>query len=163
MTLTVEDGSIVANADSYGTLEDYQAYAAARGWTVRDTDEEDEQDLRRAFDVINRGWTYRGVEVDADNQVGAWPRYIPNGRFEYVVPSDDIPQKIIDAQFEIAHMILGGLDPLATIKGVVKSAGAGPARVEFLGGQGKPRLVAVEGLLRPFIVSGAGQTAMMRA
>nr|WP_309504290.1 DnaT-like ssDNA-binding protein [uncultured Roseovarius sp.] len=162
MTLTVEDGSIVANADSYVTLDAYHAYGEARGWTFRDTDSEDEADLRRGFDALNRNWSYRGAQVDDLAQVGAWPRYIPDGRMRYAVPSDSIPADIQNAQFELAYLIKGGLDPFATLSGVVKSASAGPARVEFLGGQGRPSLTAVNGLLRPYLLVGAGQSRAVR-
>lgn len=162
MALTVETGAIVSGADSYVALAAYQAYGTARGWTLRDTDDEDEVDLRRAFDAINRNWTYLGVKVDADAQVGAWPRYIALDRAGYSVPSDSIPQAIQDAQCELAYLGKGGLDVFATQEGVVKSAGAGPARVEFLGGQGRPRLVAVSGLLRPYLADGTGQRNVVR-
>lgn len=163
MTLTVEDGTIVANADSYVSLAVYQAYGSARGWTLRDTDADDEVDLRRAFDAINRLWEYKGEEVDLLNQVGKFPRYIIKNRWEYVTPANDIPAKVKDAQCELAYLVKGGLDPFATVDGVIKSAGAGPARVEFMGGASTPRLVAIEGLLAPYMRAGRGQVTMERA
>lgn len=154
MSLTVEDGTLVAGADSYVTLAEFQSYAANRGWTLRGTDPEDEIDVRRAFDVVNRQWQYIGDEVGA--QVGAWPRSHPD------FDANEIPQQIKDAQCEVAYLIRGGLNPLATVKGVVKSAGAGPARTEFLGGLSTPRLVAVEGLLRRYLAVGQGQVRVVR-
>lgn len=162
MTLTVEDGSIVAGADSYVTLAQYEAYGAARGWTLRDTDENNEIDLRRAFDAINRNYSYIGVEVDEAEQVGAWPRYIVKDRFEYVVAANTIPADIQNAQMEMAYLIKGGLDPFATLNGVVAKAVAGPVEVEYLGGQGRPSLTAINGLLRPYLLAGEGQARLVR-
>lgn len=166
MALTVEDGSIVAGADSYVTLDTYQAYAIARGWATG-TETEDEINLRRAFDIINRNWRYRGEAVDYDNQVGAFPRYIVKSRWEYVTPADEIPQRVKDAQCELAYLVKGGLDPFETISGVVGTtrAKAGPVETEttYLGGLSKPRIVAVEGLLAPFLLAGYGQVRAVRA
>lgn len=165
MALTVEDGTIVASADSYVALEVYQAYGAAHGWTLGDTDAADEINLRRAFDAINRKWAYKGEPVDENTQVGAFPRYIIKSRFEYVTPADEIPQKIKDAQCELAYLIQGGLDVFATIE--TSSTGnmikVGPITIEDETlPTGRARVVAVEGLLRPFLSAGAGQIALMR-
>lgn len=166
MVLTVETGSIVAGADSYVTLAVFEAYATSRGWTVADTDAANEVNLRRAFDVLNRKYAYRGEKVDEGAQIGAWPRYIVKSRWEYVTPANDIPQAVKDAQCELAHLIQGGLDPFATVAGVVLSerSKAGPVEVEttYTGGLSTPRIVAVEGLLAPFLASGRGQAAMVR-
>lgn len=166
MALTVETGSIVAGADSYVELATYQAYGAARGWTLTGTDATDEANLVRAFDAINRLWVYKGEPVDEDHQVGAFPRYIIKSRWEYVTPADEVPQKVQDAQCELAYLIQGGLDPFATIEAnttgeLIK---VGPITLDTeTTGTGKPRLIAVEGLLRPYLLAGAGQVALSRA
>ena len=152
MALTITAGA--ANADSYVALDAYQAYGAARGWTLGDSDEADEINLRRAFDGLNRNWTYRGAVVDAD-QVGAFPRDLWTG----------IPQAIKDAQCELAYQVQAGVDVFATIgtsttRDMTK---IGPITLdEDTLPTGKPRVVAVEGLLRPYLGAGAGQIALMR-
>lgn len=161
MALTVETGSVVASADSYVTLEEYEAYGAARGWTLRDTDAANEQDIRRGYDVLNRKWAFRGEQVNEDVQTGEFPRYIVKNRFEYVVPADDVPQRVKDAQCELAYIIKSGTDPLATITQSTTRKKVGPIEVETVP-TGTPRLVAVEGLLRPYLSAGAGQVALVR-
>lgn len=154
MSLTVETDDIVANADSYVTLDAYQAYGAARGWTLGDDDAADEINLRRAFDGINRNWTYRGVPNDAD-QVGAWPRSIAEG----------IPQRVKDAQCELAYQIQGGLNVFATIGSSTTASmiKVGPITIEDETlPTSKPRVVAVDGLLRPYLAAGTGQIKMVR-
>ena len=154
MALTVEDGTIVANADSYIALADYQAYGVARGWTLGDDDAADEINLRRAFDGINRNWTYRGSPL-TDTQTGAFPR----------TGVDGIPQRIKDAQCELAYQVQGGLDLFATIEGSTTSEmiKVGPITIdEETLPTGRPRVVAVDSLLRPYLGAGAGQIALMR-
>lgn len=153
--LVIEDGSIVAGADSYVTVLEYQTYAAARGWVTGEDDAADEVVLRRAFDAINRNWQYRGATMAAD-QAGAWPRTIEAG----------IPQRVKYAQSEMAHLIQGGADPMATITGTASrvKAKAGPVETEteYLGGLASARYTAVDGLLRPYLLAGAGQIQLMR-
>lgn len=162
MSLTVEDGTVVSGADSYVTLSAYQAYGAALGWALGDTDAADEINLRRAFQTVNRQWSYLGVKAD-EGQAGEFPRYIAESNTN----SDEIPQEVMDAQCELAFLIQGGLDPFATVSGVVAStkAKAGPVETEttYLGGLSTSRIVAVEGLLRPYLASGRGQVVLRRA
>lgn len=162
MALIVETGAVVANADSYVTLAAYQAYGAARGWTLGADDAADEVNLRRGYDTLNRNWTYIGYEVDVIDQTGAFPRYISTGRYETEIPADSIPKDVQDAQCELAYLIQGGADPFATYEGAVARAKAGPVEVEYVGGKTKPRFTAVEGLLRRYLEVGAGQANMVR-
>jgi len=163
MALTVEDGTIVSGADSYVTLAEYQEYGAARGWTLGDADADDEKNLRRGFDAINRKWEYIGEKVDPIYQQPAFPRYIIKDRFEYVVPANEIPWQVKDAQCELAYLIQGGLDLFETFSGAVKREKIDVIEVEYAGGgQGMSRAIAVEGLLRPFLSAGPGQSAMQR-
>lgn len=154
MTLTVEDGTGLAAADSYVTLAAYQAYGAARGWTLGADDAADEVSLRRAFDGINRLWAYLG-EAETDDQAGAFPRTLWAG----------VPGRVKDAQCELAYQVQGGLDVFATITSSKtmerKKVGPIETEVETLP-TGKPRVEAVTTLLRPYLGAGAGQIALLR-
>lgn len=154
MALTVETGVIVAGADSYVALTVYHAYAAARGWTMGADDAADEVNLRRAFDGINRLWSYLG-ELENSEQPGAFPRSLWDG----------VPQKVQDAQCELAYLIQGGLDPFATIDSSATSETIKVGPISIGGDSqptGRPRIVAVEGLLRPHLGAGPGQARMAR-
>ena len=153
MTLTVEDGSVVAGADSYVATADYQAYGSARGWTLEGGDNGDEINLRRAFDAINRIWSYPGTKVNAA-QTGAFPRTSFT-----LIPSD-----IKNAQMELAYLIQGGLDPFASIEQGIGEVRAGPVSVKYdFGGADSERLVAVEGLLAPYLKYSGSQRGLVRA
>lgn len=161
MALTVTVGN--ASADSYATLAEYQAYVVDVGKAASGTDATDEANLRRAAQYLDRHYTFVGTR-QYQTQALAWPRLVNELVKDWPINPDTVPQDIKDAQMEIAHLLQGGLDPFATIKGTIKSAGAGPARVEFLGGSGKPQLVAIEGLLAPYLAGGApGQVRLVRA
>lgn len=154
MVLTVETGAIVAGADSYVSLAVYQAYGAARGWTMGADDTADEVNLRRAFDGINRLWSYLG-ELESSDQPGAFPRSLWDG----------VPRKVQDAQCELAYLIQGGLDPFATIDSSATSETIKVGPISIGGDSlptGRPRLVAVEGLLLPYLGAGPGQVHMVR-
>lgn len=100
MSLIIEDGTIVAGANSYTTDAELVAYAAARGKTLPAT--EAERDILQvlATDWMN-GKTYKGLYVDADNQYMPFPR---SNIWAYgrTINSATIPKEIKWAQMEAA-------------------------------------------------------------
>ena len=108
MALIVETGAIIAGADSYVAATDCDTYHAARGntaWTG--TDAVKEYALRKAVAYLDGHYRNRlkGVMVDPINQLLAWPRYdvVIDG---VILASDTIPQKLKDAQCELALIAL---------------------------------------------------------
>ena len=73
MTLVIEDGTIVADANSYTTDVEFVAYAAARGLDIPAL--EADRDILQvlATDWLN-GKEYKGLYVDADTQFMPFPR-----------------------------------------------------------------------------------------
>jgi len=159
MALDVTVGG--ASSNSYGTHAAFELYRDARGWTDTGTDATDEINLIKATDHLDRAHAFTGYAANETQRL-KWPRVTSILVDGWSFDSDEIPQDIIDAQFELAYLIQLGLNPAKTIAGTVKSAGAGPARVEFLGGMAKPRIVAIEGLLRPYLTHGASQVRAIR-
>jgi hypothetical protein len=155
MTLETALGS--TSTDSYGTLLEYQAYGVARGWTLGVDDSADEVNLRLSFDAINRNWSYSGYPVDQAVQAGAWPRYdvvLTNG---YVQPSDMVPRNVINAQFELAYLLQGGLviSPTISESTTSQSLTVGPISISSDSlPTGAPRVSAVDVLLGPFLAVG---------
>lgn len=154
------------SADSYATLAEYQAYGAAQGWTLAGTDAADEVNLRRSAAYIDRNHSFIGMQ-QYQFQARDWPRLVNQLVDDWPIDPDTVPQAIKDAQCELAYLIQGGLDPFATVEGVVRSEGSevGPVKesITYAGGKARPRLVAIEGLLRPYLATGAGQSRMVRA
>jgi hypothetical protein len=153
-----------ASADSYDTLAAYQTYATARGWTLEDTDEANEVNLRSGAQYLDRAHRFVGIK-QYQTQARSWPRLVGGLVDDWPIDPDTIPNAIIHAQFEVAYLIQGGLDPFATIETSKtkerKKVGPIETEVETIP-TGKPRLVAIEGLLRPYVIGGAGQVSLVR-
>lgn len=108
MTIVVEDGSIVAGANSYVSAADLTAYATTRGITlITDPD----QLLIKAMDYIE-SLSYKGTK-QTRNQPLEWPRYnvFIDG---YYVQTSFIPQQLKNGEMETAIAIDQSEDPLAT-------------------------------------------------
>lgn len=99
MDLVIENGTIVAGANSYLTLVDAQAFISARGL---DDSSMTEELMIQAYDYVNSfEQHYQGSRVSAD-QTGSFPRYnvCING---FSLASDSIPQQLKDAQSYAAY------------------------------------------------------------
>lgn len=153
-----------AATDTYGTLAAYEAYATAQGWTLEATDAANEVNLRRAAIVLDRKHSFIGMQ-QYQFQARAWPRLVNGLVNDWPIDPDTIPQDVINAQFEVAYILQGGVDPLATIetsttRDMIK---VGPITLDAQTlPTSSPRLVAIAGLLRPYIKAGAGQIALQR-
>ena len=102
MTLIVEDGTGVADANSYGATQELKDYLALRGNEALDllTDPELEPLLVRATDYIELRWSskFKGQVLDSDQDL-SFPRTAFNGLperlkracFEYAVIANDGP------------------------------------------------------------------------
>jgi hypothetical protein len=103
MSLIIEDGTGVENADSYATLAELATYATSRGVTLSGNDAAKEVLLRQAADYLETlEHKYKGSRVDTD-QALAWPRsdvYLYGSSTE--LPEDEIPALLIKAQCQLA-------------------------------------------------------------
>jgi len=112
MALIVEDGSVVANAESYISVANADTYIASylnsSTWTAQSTASK-ERFLRRATQYVDNryGPDFSGDRVDSD-QVLDWPR--ANASIEgYLFESDAIPQQLKDAVCEVATKLNDGV------------------------------------------------------
>lgn len=166
MAFTVEDGSIVENANSYISLADARAYALDRNLTLPTDDTECEQALVRGADYIDGYYSgrFQGRTVDED-QTMAWPRYpvYIEGR---LISYTSIPAQVKAAQVHAAVAIADDieLEPAATPAPVIREK-VGSLETEYAstGGSGSivPRVTAVERLLRPYLI-GSGRVVAVR-
>ncbi len=149
-------------ADSYATLAEYTARAAAMGWTLEDTDAANEANLRRAAIVMDAQYEFVGLK-QYQFQARDWPRLFSGLVDGWPIDPDTVPQAIKDAQMELAYALQGGTDPLASLDARIKSERVGALETEYLGGLGLPRVTAVDRILRGYTLSGAGQARAVRA
>lgn len=109
MAIVVEDGTVVAGANSYITRASAIAYAAARGVTLADTTATDVL-IVKAFDYLESLRSqFKGELVEYD-QPAAWPR--AGATIEgYDWSNDEIPRQVIAAQCALVVEINAGEDP----------------------------------------------------
>lgn len=174
MTLVITPGA--ADADSYFTLDEANAYFTARGvatWTGTDTVKENA--ARRGTTYLDNQYRGRWVGVrSVEAQVLGWPRrdgvrgwgypLLDLDGFDIAV--DAIPQQIKTAAMEAALLMLTGvnMEPRLERGGQIKSIGksVGPLRKDITYMDGAPavdRFTAIEGLLRGLVTSVPGATS----
>lgn len=159
------------SADSYATLAEYTARAAAMGWTLGVTDAANEVNLRRAAVALDASHTFRGIK-NTVAQAREWPRFDSAGYagiavFDpYLITPETIPPAIKEAQMELAFILQGGVDPLATVEAPIKreekQVGSLRTETEYAGYKATPRVTAVERILRPYLAVGPGQARAVR-
>jgi len=157
MALTVEDGTGLANADSYISVADALAYHDARGntnWATITTLEQ-EQAIRRATDFMQQVYSWKGSRK-TDTQALAWPRYYVERDNGYY-PSDSVPNEVKNACAELAFKAAGG-DLSPDIAQRVIREKIGPIEVEYDKNSVQfTTYRAINNLLSPFL-NGLGGT-----
>lgn len=109
--LIIEDGSIVANANSLVTDEEYKAFAKIDGYSIPSTQPDREAQLAKAYKFNNQNNEdkLQGSRVSPQIQTGMVPR---NGMvaYEEYVDGNVIPQDFKVAQMLTALAIESGVD-----------------------------------------------------
>ena len=148
MALIVENGSNIANADSYISQADAVTLAAKYGWDFPD-EAGSEIPLRNAALYLEKYRNnYQGSKVYSDQSL-QWPRdpvYIDD---VYNEP-DVIPQALINAQVAIASAIHDGANIFGTSFGNVTSRSVGDVSVTT-GNNGSISNAAYMGIVNEFL------------
>jgi len=109
MALIIEDGSVVANANSYVTRAAYIAYAASIGVTIVSDATADEQLVKAAMFIDRHEANFHGTRSTRDQDM-AFPRFgLPLIDGWYWTTSE-IPTQLIKAQCEYALDINAAID-----------------------------------------------------
>jgi hypothetical protein len=150
MAIIVEDGTEVAGANSYVSVADLEAYAAARGITLV---ADPEILLIRAMDYIE-SLSYCGSKLSL-SQTLQWPRYgvWVDG---YPYPVNTIPTELKNALMQTALSIDAGVDPLSTIPRVIHSASVGPMSVTYEDGSHTETIRSINAYISKLIACHAG-------
>ena len=133
MTLIVEDGTQVANSNTYVSDIEYSAYAAARGKTIGSDSVAREIELIKAMDYIeSHRRQFKGNKVAFDQSL-QWPRYsvFIDG---FSIDSDAIPQELKNAEMETAIAINSFEVLNSGANQNVKSEELGQMKVEYFNG-----------------------------
>lgn len=132
MALIIEDGSIVAGANSYITVAEYNAWADARFGASRSTapatDAEAEQLILRAMDYFE-GQNFQGELVEKGQPL-QWPRawVCIDG---YVVETNEIPPEVKNSIYELSYAEEQGSSELSAVSQKVKRKKAGSVEIEY--------------------------------
>lgn len=145
MTIVVEDGSKVIDANSYASEEDLIAYATARGITLTG---DKEVLLIKAMDYID-SLNFLGIKSTKD-QTLQWPRYDVwvDG---FMINSNEIPKYLKNALLETAISIDQSVDPLQNVDRLTISETVGPISVTYKSGQDSTIVKRINAQLRKLL------------
>lgn len=154
-TIVVEDGSIVASANSYVTEAELTTFATDRGITISGTNADL---LINSMDYIETR-EFKGLKRTRD-QALQWPRtdvYIDG----YYVNADSIPQDLKNAQMQTALSIDAGNSPAAVIDQKALKEKVDVIEVEYSQGSSANSIdPRINYWLRKLILSGGGLRAV---
>lgn len=152
MALIVEDGTLVANANSYVNLTVARAYALARGVTLSADDTIADVLAIKAMDYIEvERARFKGTLVDS-TQALQWPRQdVTIDGFLLAITA--MPQTLLDAQCQamMDTAVLDDLSPIGTGKEVLEEK-VDVIQVKYAergSSAPQPVLVKTENLLAP--------------
>lgn len=152
MALIVEDGSGVANANTYADLAFIREYAAARGAVLSDDDTVLEPVVIRVMDYIESR-CFNGVRIFVDGL--SFPRggIVVDG---VEIPANAIPAGLKRAEAQLViDVAINGIDlmPSANSAAQVKREKVGPLETEYFAADaiGAPDIPLAAALLAPFM------------
>lgn len=106
--MIIEDGSIVANSDSYVSRADYIAYALSFGIVITDAVAADYELVKAAQFIGSHEGKLKGYLVDRDQSM-SFPRYnLFIDGFSWA--SNEIPRQVILCQMALAMDVNAGID-----------------------------------------------------
>lgn len=168
MTLIVEDGSIVANANAYVDVADCASYHASRGNVFASSpDELAEQAIIRAtsyIDLYYKGrWGGRKVERTQSLQ---FPRFGLTDEDGFEVPYDEVPKEIVSATCEAALIELttpNSLTPAYSggrlvLSSSVSAGGVSSSKTYSESSERRQTITIIEDYLKSYAESGYNTT-----
>jgi hypothetical protein len=162
-TLIVEDGTIVANANSYVTMEEAVAYHSDMGnsaWTTASSSPDDDRitALIRGARYIDMKYLWPGTKTGEREQSLMWPREDVYDREGWLIEDNEIPIEVKRAQMEAAlREVLnpGSLAPDVTASERVLREKIGPMEVQYADSGDPnsviPSITAIDDILAPIL------------
>lgn len=153
ISIVVEDGSNVENANAYVTVSDARTYAANRGVTLSAVDDEIAAFVIKASDYLESlASKYQGVETYFDQSL-QWPRagvYVNDNE----LPSNSIPKQLKAAQCALVIAQHQGIElqPNVVPSNYVVREKVGPLETEYADPTKVgvlPTMTSVDALLSP--------------
>lgn len=161
MSLTIEDGTGVAGADSFASVAEARAFAAARGLTLPADDADVEPLLVKAADFI------LGLENQMRGDRTTSTQRLPFPRYDVVLPGGynlnpyEIPAQVKEAQMRLAvDANSNDLNPNGTGQEVIRKK-VGPLETQYAEKGSTtvtPEFNAAMDLLKPLLLPMGGFT-----
>jgi hypothetical protein len=155
ITITVEDGSVVDNANSYVSLIDLQTYATDNGYTISSDDDVVSRAILLACDFLN-GLDYIGSPAETYRAM-AFPRTT------IVELENIVPEQLIKAQcYLTCNALTSDIELFSTDSGtgnkgvkmekvsVLQTEYFEGLREDYLSAQGNKKYPYIWNLLKPF-------------
>ncbi|URA06799.1 virion protein [Xanthomonas phage Langgrundblatt1] len=161
IVITVEDGTGVANANSYVSVADVKAYAEQRGVSLPSTDDEIAAMIIKATDYLESfACKYQGRKTDCAQSL-QWPRTGVVMCCEDF-PSNQIPKQLKSAQASAVLIQNEGLvlQPNVTAQDYVIEETVGPITTKYanpIQAGISATFTALESLLEPLFFASCGQ------
>lgn len=167
VTLIVEDGTIVAGANSYVALAEATAYFDNRpdtDWTNGTADTRSTALIKATDYLVQRFRNrWKGMRIDPAQTLD-WPRreVFPEVYFDdldYEIPEDQVPQEVKDCAIILAAKVLAGtvLNPDLERGGAIKRAKVDTLEVEYFGrALSRTEFAAINDRLAPLLKSVTG-------
>jgi hypothetical protein len=165
VALVVEDGTGLANAESYISVADASSRLANRGMTnwATLTNTEMEQALRRATDYIEQALRERWIGIRLHNhQALSWPRWnaLVDG---YPIDPNSVPADIANACADLAVKAAGG-DLNVDLTRAVTREKVGPIETEYERFSPQAtRYRSLEMALAPYLKGSTSSVQLVRA
>lgn len=164
MALVIEDGTIVAEANSYVTVEGARAFALLRGVTLSAVDADVEILIIEAMDYVEaKGSKFKGMKYTRDQDL-QWPRSgaTVDG---YTVPTTEIPTDLTNA---VSQLVIDGQDetlqPTGAGQEILKEE-VGPIKIEYAergSSTVSARFNKAEAFLKPVLRGSFAQASVYR-
>lgn len=171
MSLVVEDGTGLQNADALIPASYFTTYAGNQGFDLSayNTDQI-EQAIRRGSQYISNAFTYEGVRSTRD-QAFAFPRWGLVDLDDYEYSSTEVPARVQRATAEAAWRELqspGSLTPDVVLSDRVKREKIGPLETEFFEtpnstSASRPDVKVIRDLLSEFFASHKSSVNLVRS
>lgn len=161
MALVVEDGSVVADADSFISLVDARTLAAKYGWELPVDDTAAEVALRNGAQYVDmQEARYSGSRVSIA-QTLSWPRVNATNSYSYDIPDDSVPTQAQCGQVAAAAEYGAGTDVRASSDGknIQSQEVVGAVKQSFFNnGKSSATVQITRALdcLKPLMISSAG-------
>jgi len=168
MTIVVEDGTGLSNANSYVSGDDLTTYAEDRAITLASTDDDTiEAALVRATAAIDGGYrmSFPGYRVQGRDQALEWPRLAAYDYEDILIDSTSVPDEIVQATCEAAIRELtdpGSMTPDLERGGFIRRMKAGSVEIEYGGNNNQTDYTIIDGIMSK-IIGGTVSTSPMFA